>query len=151
MNSIGMNSEQLSAVSEELAASSQEVSALSMELNSEASAAFTLTKDGAKATDGVQSKAEHSGGKASEVKQSMGQLNDSMGKTLENVGTLKTKSESIISIVDSIQGIAAQTNLLALNASIEAARAGEAGTRLCRGSRRSAETGRTIGNSSASD
>lgn len=127
MNSIGMNSEQLSAVSEELAASSQEVSALSMELNKESTASFALTKDGAKASDGVQAKSTHTSGKAAEVKQSMGQLNDSMGKTLDNVGALKVKSESIISIVDSIQGIASQTNLLALNASIEAARAGEAG------------------------
>lgn len=37
------------------------------------------------------------------------------------------KSNSIIEIVNIINGIAAQTNLLALNASIEAARAGEAG------------------------
>ena len=127
MNSIGINSEQLSAVSEELAASSQEVSALSMELNSEATSSFALTKDGARASADVQTKSTQSVGKAVEAKQSMSQLNDSMGNALQNVGTLKAKSESIINVVASIQGIASQTNLLALNASIEAARAGEAG------------------------
>ena len=127
LNSIGTNSEQLSAVSEELAASSQEVSALSMELNKEAATSFEMTQEGTKATGEVQTKSTHSAGKAVEVKHSMSQLNDSMGNALQNVETLKTKSESIINIVSSIQGIASQTNLLALNASIEAARAGEAG------------------------
>ena len=46
---------------------------------------------------------------------------------VQNVDMLLAKSDSIGSIVSSIDNIAKQTNLLALNASIEAARAGEAG------------------------
>lgn len=48
-------------------------------------------------------------------------------KVSKNVEVLSSKSASIESIINTIQGIAEQTNLLALNASIEASRAGEAG------------------------
>jgi methyl-accepting chemotaxis protein len=50
----------------------------------------------------------------------MSGFTDSIGKLLENTG-------SIINSIDEIRGISEQTNLLALNAAIEAARAGEAG------------------------
>ncbi|PAQ13661.1 hypothetical protein CD798_14770 [Bacillaceae bacterium SAOS 7] len=43
------------------------------------------------------------------------------------ISQLNQKVESIVSILQTIQMIAAQTNLLALNAAIESARAGEAG------------------------
>ncbi len=48
-------------------------------------------------------------------------------QTAKDIYILNEKSESINSIVSTINSIAEQTNLLALNASIEAARAGEAG------------------------
>jgi methyl-accepting chemotaxis protein len=48
-------------------------------------------------------------------------------RAVETVGRLRNATESIGSVIDLIQGIAAQTNLLALNATIEAARAGDAG------------------------
>lgn len=46
---------------------------------------------------------------------------------LTAMAEITEKSESIVEIINIINGIASQTNLLALNASIEAARAGEAG------------------------
>ena len=49
------------------------------------------------------------------------------GELSDGMTRLKESAERIVSIIQSISGIAEQTNLLALNAAIEAARAGEAG------------------------
>jgi len=54
-------------------------------------------------------------------------LSDNVQEANEVVGHLSQRSESIGSIISTIDSIAEQTNLLALNAAIEAARAGEQG------------------------
>jgi|GEM_PF-563483 len=54
-------------------------------------------------------------------------LADDIAQASEAIGSLKTDSDKIESVIDVITSIAEQTNLLALNAAIEAARAGEYG------------------------
>ncbi len=54
-------------------------------------------------------------------------LSQEVNKASEVIQTLDQRSDSIGSIISTIDGIAEQTNLLALNAAIEAARAGEQG------------------------
>ncbi len=55
------------------------------------------------------------------------ELASEVAVTAELIGSVKTNSLNIGTVLDVIRGIAEQTNLLALNAAIEAARAGEQG------------------------
>ncbi|MCP5405101.1 MAG: CZB domain-containing protein [Pseudomonadaceae bacterium] len=66
-------------------------------------------------------------GEVDEAVMMMGRLESEMDKTNHSMASLRTASEEISQIVETIASIAAQTNLLALNAAIEAARAGDAG------------------------
>jgi len=54
-------------------------------------------------------------------------LSESMRTAAHSVEELADEVASIVTVIDTIEGISEQTNLLALNASIESARAGEAG------------------------
>ena len=58
---------------------------------------------------------------------SVAELSSTITDANANITQLDSESESIMSILSVIRGIAEQTNLLALNAAIEAARAGEHG------------------------
>lgn len=127
MKTLGMESEQLSAVSEELAASSQEVSSLSSTLNQQSNSSSSESSKGLKLAIDVEQKSNNCDAFALEVKNNMNEISSSMKNSIEIINSLEQKSEIIVNIVATIQQISSQTNLLALNASIEAARAGEAG------------------------
>lgn len=59
--------------------------------------------------------------------QQMGSIEDAVEKSATSIQNMRSNSQEIGNIVETIQDIAEQTNLLALNAAIEAARAGEKG------------------------
>ncbi|MCY6355227.1 PAS domain-containing methyl-accepting chemotaxis protein [Clostridium sp. ZS2-4] len=127
ISSVESNSEQISSVAEQLAASSEEVVALSNEINEQALEISNEAKKGVNTADEVQHKTSNCTEFANNVMHNMQTINKSMKTSVAKINDLKEKSELIVSIVTTIQGIASQTNLLALNASIEAARAGEHG------------------------
>jgi methyl-accepting chemotaxis protein len=64
---------------------------------------------------------------AQEAFDAMQAVSASSAEVTSAIRDLADRSSEIVSIVETISGIAAQTNLLALNAAIEAARAGEQG------------------------
>lgn len=62
-----------------------------------------------------------------EVVSTIGAIQESTIKTVENMQKLESASNEIVHILESVIAISKQTHLLALNAAIESARAGEAG------------------------
>ncbi|WNQ12773.1 methyl-accepting chemotaxis protein [Paenibacillus aurantius] len=98
---------------EELATAVQRIAESSAEAAERASATAREAQTGQQALHGADAQMEA--------------IRDSVGRTAEEIGSLRLRSEEIGEIIGVIKEISGQTQLLALNASIEAARAGDAG------------------------
>jgi methyl-accepting chemotaxis protein len=81
----------------------------------------------ASATEQLSSSIQEISRQISAVTATVRRGSDTAVMSARQVEALAVASESIGTVIESIQAIAAQTNLLALNATIEAARAGNAG------------------------
>ncbi|MEH6812018.1 MAG: methyl-accepting chemotaxis protein [Motiliproteus sp.] len=115
----GMASQQQQGL-ESLSAAIQELSAMVAEVASNAE----MASDNARSADAHTSKGN---ALVSRSAGDMRHLAEEVGRSRVKIHDLQAQTQSIGTVLDVIQGIAAQTNLLALNAAIEAARAGESG------------------------
>jgi len=84
-------------------------------------------QDAAQAAEEARGVALEGTGAAADAQAAMEAVRDSSREVTVAIRDLAERSGQIVSIVETISGIADQTNMLALNAAIEAARAGEQG------------------------
>lgn len=78
-------------------------------------------------TTAVESESDNSRKELTQLKLTLEETNTGFDTSSNQMRALVKRSDSIMSIIETISSISSQTNLLALNASIEAARAGELG------------------------
>lgn len=97
------------------------------EMNFSISEVSNLATDTANKTETTLSQVEESNAHIKETSRAMNELFSSNQITQNKIAMLAEQTETINSVIETINGISEQTNLLALNAAIEAARAGEQG------------------------
>lgn len=127
INTVDSNSSKINSMSSEIASSMQEVSKVSSNIQIQSNEVLNEAKNSLNEAKEVYKKTDACTKFGNEVKSNIESINNSMKRSVDKINDLKSKSELIMDILITIQGIASQTNLLALNASIEAARAGESG------------------------
>lgn len=121
------NSSKIDGFSSHIKMSMKNISEVSNKIKTQSNDILEESKSGLKTAQKVYEQTESCTKFGHEVKENIESINISMKKSVDKINDLKSKSELIVDILTTIQGIASQTNLLALNASIEAARAGESG------------------------
>ena len=109
----GSETDQIASAINEMAATIQQIAGNANEVESAASDADRMARDGGETISSAQG-AVH-------------KLSGEIESTADSINALAEKSGDIEKILDVIQAVTEQTNLLALNAAIEAARAGEHG------------------------
>lgn len=120
-------SEELASATEETSASIEEVASTSNEF---ASTVEQISDNAGVMSSAVQGIADRAGDGEKAIADSVtktAELRQTIGELAESVHGLGERSREVGTIVELISQIADQTNLLALNAAIEAARAGEHG------------------------
>ena len=109
----GSETDQIASAINEMAATIQQISGNANEVESSASDADRMAREGGEAMSSAQG--------------AVNKLSEEIEDTAQSINALAEKSDEIQQVLDVIHAVTEQTNLLALNAAIEAARAGEHG------------------------
>ena len=109
----GSETDQIASAINEMAATIQQISGNANSVESAASDADRLARDGGETIANAQA--------------SVNKLSEEIDSSSTRISNLAEKTDEITQVLDVIHAVTDQTNLLALNAAIEAARAGEHG------------------------